>query len=69
MWANLLYMKLCVAEATVFWVPITAWTCLFSSAVCDVEETVLVHGRVEQRRQGCRLIGMSGRSRQLLKPF
>lgn len=56
-------MKLCTAVAGVFWVPNTAWTFLFSSAVCDAEMTVLVLGRVEQRRQGCRLMGTSGRSR------
>ena len=63
MWANLPYVKLCAAVATVFWVPNTAGICLFCSVVCDAEGTVLVLGRVEQRRQGCRLMGMSGRSR------
>lgn len=60
---NLPYVKLCAAIATMFWVPNTAWICLFCSAVCDAEKTVLVLGRVEQRRQRCRLMGMSGRSR------
>lgn len=50
-WANLPYLNLCATVAAVFSVH-TAWTCLFSSRVRDIDMAVLVLVRMGQRRQG-----------------